>query len=139
MKAIHCRLNSAASVVSRIAATAVVFSCLAACAEPSNDQPAAGRSDGTDLTELASRAEAECEAAMVSMLDVPGPGQESPEEAVSLADSSSSTILVRADAEEARVATTSESGQLLKLFTLRHRDDGWWPESFVPCSRASKP
>jgi hypothetical protein len=74
------------------------------------------------------------------ILDVPGPGQNTPEEAVEKLESSAAR-LVRIDdsGKFARVAVVDGEGRVTRVYKLYERSDGWWPQGYTKCGISTGP
>lgn len=79
----------------------------------------------------------DCAAPTGVSLDIPGPGQPSPEEAVAPFADGLVPVLISQGARAARVATFSAAGDAVRVFTVTRREDGWWPDGWSQCGTYS--
>jgi hypothetical protein len=67
------------------------------------------------------------------MLDVPGPGQSTPEAAVT-PYAGALTLVVQERGGEATVLGLRDDKSVFRAFQVTRRNDGWWPDGYRECS-----
>lgn len=67
-------------------------------------------------------------------LDIPGPGQPTPQLAVA-PYALGSAILLSEENGTATVLGLAGYGEPTRVFKVTKREDGWWPDSYVECPR----
>ena len=67
-------------------------------------------------------------------LDIPGPGQPTPQLAVA-PYALGSAILISEENGTATVLGLASYGEPTRVFKVTKREDGWWPDSHVECPR----
>jgi len=67
-------------------------------------------------------------------LDIPGPGQPTPQLAVA-PYALGSAILISEENGTATVLGLAGYGEPTRVFKVTKREDGWWPDSYVECPR----
>ncbi len=65
-------------------------------------------------------------------LDVPGPGQPSPEEAVAPYAGALELVAERVGGSTI-VAGLRRDGSVFRVFRVTGRSDGWWPDGYAEC------
>lgn len=79
----------------------------------------------------------DCAAPAGVALDIPGPGQPTPEEAVAPFADGLVPVLMHQTATAATVTTFSAAGDAIRVFTVTRREDGWWPDGWSQCGEYS--
>lgn len=67
-------------------------------------------------------------------LDIPGPGQPTPQAAVAPFLGSLTITAVHTKERAAQVIASDADGAAVRVYTLTERDDGWWPDGYTECS-----
>ena len=67
-------------------------------------------------------------------LDIPGPGQPTPQLAVA-PYALGSAIVISEENGAATVLGLAGYGEPTRVFKVTKREDGWWPDSYVECPR----
>lgn len=71
-------------------------------------------------------------------LDIPGPGQPTPEEAVApFADAL--TLVSEGGGSHVKVHGIRADGTVERIFEVTKREDGWWPDRYGECSEPTTP
>jgi hypothetical protein len=95
-----------------------------------------GAGDATELAEPSSSTMslpcAEIEQTRV-MLDIPGPGQPTPEEAVA-PFAGALTLVAQPRDGQAVVLGLRANGTVFRVYRVAKHKDGWWPDSYRECS-----
>jgi len=68
-------------------------------------------------------------------LDIPGPGQPTPQEAVAPFLGSLSISAVHTKERAAQVIANDADGAAVIVYTLTKQEDGWWPDGYTECRR----
>lgn len=68
-------------------------------------------------------------------LDIPGPGQPTPQEAVAPFLGSLSISAVHTKERAAQVIASDADGAALIVYSLTQQEDGWWPDGYTECRR----
>lgn len=70
----------------------------------------------------------------VTALDIPGPGQPTPEESVA-PYAGATTLVAQQDDDKTTVVVLRADGTVFRVFDVSLHDDGWWPDGFRECLR----
>lgn len=102
----------------------------AGCATESPDDAAAASGRGGE-----ERASLDCPAKGQTPvdLDVPGPGTSTPEQAVAPFADGPTTLVTEAKGS-ATVHALGPDGTVTRVFQVKQREDGWWPDSYTECA-----
>lgn len=68
-------------------------------------------------------------------LDVPGPGQPTPQDAVAPFLGSLSISAVNTKERAAQVIASDADGAAVIVYSLTQQEDGWWPDGYTECRR----
>lgn len=67
------------------------------------------------------------------MLDVPGPGQRTPEEAVAPFAGALTLVTQQRDGEDVVLGLRAD-GTVFREYSVTKHKDGWWPDGYQECS-----
>ena len=109
---------------SRIAWAVVLLAVLLTSCAPA--------AQGDDRRSDAPAASTTCAAVRVD-LDIPGPGQPTPEEAVAPYAGAGRLVLVSEQGKTATVDVVGPEGQVFRVFEVTKHRDGWWPDGYTQC------
>lgn len=89
-------------------------------------------------TTVASTTDLPCRAVQRTAVDlnIPGPGQPTPTEAVALLLLDQLAVgAVEVDGRKSTVAVIGKDNAVLRVYSLTLRQDGWWPDGFITCEQ----